>query len=97
MITHVGQFAEERFFTGAECAFDELDNTHFHAMAERPGHHAKTGTALAFARAGQHQQHTLFFLGTGDALLHDLLLCVHAAGMAFGVFGAFTHSQAPYR
>jgi ribosome-associated translation inhibitor RaiA len=25
VITHVGQFAEERFFTGAECAFDELD------------------------------------------------------------------------
>jgi hypothetical protein len=64
-------------------------------VAQGAGNHAEAGAAFALARARQHQQDTLLFLGAGNAFVHHFLLGRHTAGVAFGVFGAFTHVMVP--
>src|SRR5690606_6529621 len=96
VIINIRQSPEEGFLTRTESPLDKLDNTHLHAIAQSPGHHAKAGPALAFAGAVEHQHPDLFFLRVGDALVHDLLFCSHALSVAFGVLGAFTHENSPW-
>ena len=75
------------FFTRGLYAFNELHDAYLLAVAQRPHHHAKGGTGLAFAVTGEQNGYTTLSICFGDGFIHSCLLLGHG----FVVFGVAVH------
>ena len=77
-------------FAGLPFAFDELHNTHLHAVAQGSENHAKSGGGLALALASV-DDHQPFFDGLGgDDFVPRRFFLFHLFGVA-GVQFLFAH------
>src|SRR5581483_5300652 len=74
--------AQRPFYRRIDGALDELDNRHFHAVADTAQRHPEGRRGFALAGAGMNDQQPLFLLRGLNAAIHGRLEPLHL-GLVF--------------